>query len=214
MERQASSPKQVVGEANYEGILHSTQAEVQRLTFWALVISDAGGYTYGANGIWQVNTWEQLFGPSPHGAIWATPVARGDATVRWNAAWAGAAAPGALAWERFEPHQEWKQLAGSPEDVKAPFAAGIPGRVRVACHLPLPPDLPLVLETYGGGGARGWRALSCLLPGPAHRRGSRPWPGQTRCAWSLIGPSQPTVQEPYHVLRRADPYWCFPAIGL
>lgn len=60
----------LVGETNYEGILHSTQAEVQRLTFWSAILSGAAGHTYGANGIWQVNTRQQPYGASPHGANW------------------------------------------------------------------------------------------------------------------------------------------------
>jgi len=129
--RQPTMPV-VVGEANYEGILHSTQAEVQRLSFWASVLSGAGGYTYGANGIWQVNTWERPFGPSPHGANW------GNTPWREAMRLPGGTQLGLArrlleryAWERFEPHQEWVQPAGSPGNVKAPFAAGIPGRVRV-----------------------------------------------------------------------------------
>ena len=122
----------VVGEVNYEGIIHGTQAEVQRLTFWAAFLSGAAGYTYGANGIWQVNTAEKSFGPSPHGGNWGnTP---------WDEAFCK---PGSFqvglarelfdryAWWLFEPRQEWVNPSGSPDDINAPFAAGIPGEVRI-----------------------------------------------------------------------------------
>jgi hypothetical protein len=122
----------VVGETNYEGILHATQDEVQRLTFWSAFLSGAGGFTYGANGIWQVNTQAQPFGPSPHGATWGnTP---------WDVACRlpGSAQLGLarrllerFEWWRFRPHPEWVEPAGSPANVDAPFAAGIPGKVRV-----------------------------------------------------------------------------------
>ncbi len=122
----------LVGEVSYEGILHQTQAEVQRLTFWAAILSGAAGHTYGANGIWQVNTREQPYGPSPHGATW------GD--TPWEEAYK---LPGATQlglaktllqrypWWQFEPHQEWVSPSGGPENVNAPFAAGIPRKVRV-----------------------------------------------------------------------------------
>lgn len=122
----------VVGEVSYEGIIHGTQAEVQRLTFWAAVLSGAAGHTYGANGLWQVNTRERPYGPSPHGGTWGnTP---------WEDAYQ---LPGAFQvglarqllerypWWQFEPHQEWIEPCGSPEDVNAPFAAGIPEKVRI-----------------------------------------------------------------------------------
>lgn len=122
----------VVGEVNYEGIIHSTQAEVQRLTFWAAVLSGAAGHTYGANGIWQLNTAEKPYGPSPHGGTWG------------NTPWLEAShLPGSYQlglarqllehypWWRFEPHQEWVRPVGSPKNIEAPFAAGIPAEVRV-----------------------------------------------------------------------------------
>jgi len=38
--------------------------------FWSCMLSGACGHTYGANGIWQVNTREKPYGPSPHGMAW------------------------------------------------------------------------------------------------------------------------------------------------
>jgi len=121
----------VVGEVSYEGIIHGTQADVQRLTFWAAVLSGAAGHTYGANGIWQVNTRHRPYGPSPHGGNWGnTP---------WEDAYR---LPGSqhlglarkllerYPWWQFECHPDWVEPAGNPDDVAAPFAAGIPGQVR------------------------------------------------------------------------------------
>ena len=122
----------VVGEVNYEGLMHGTQDEIQRLAFWVSILSGAAGHTYGANGIWQVNTREKPYGPSPHGGTW------GD--TPWEEAYR---LPGAIQlglakgllqrydWWRFEPHQDWVAPAGGPENVNAPFAAGIPGQVRI-----------------------------------------------------------------------------------
>ena len=130
-ERKPTMPV-LVGEVSYEGIIHGTQAEVQRLTLWASLLSGAAGHTYGANGIWQVNTRERPYGPSPHGATWGnTP---------WEDAYQ---LPGSFQvglarqllerypWWAFEPHQEWVEPCGGPENVSAAFAAGIPREVRV-----------------------------------------------------------------------------------
>jgi hypothetical protein len=122
----------VVGETNYEGIIHAAQDEIQRLSFWAAMLTGAAGYTYGANGIWQVNCQGQPFGKSPLGHTWGN--------ISWEEA---SHLPGSIhlgkarslleryPWQRFEPHPEWVIPSGSPENVDAPFAAGITGLVRV-----------------------------------------------------------------------------------
>jgi hypothetical protein len=122
----------VIGEANYEGILNGSGAEIQRLTAWTTLLSGAAGFTYGANGLWQLNTRAQPYGPSPHGASWGhTP---------WEEAYRlpGSAHLGLAKrllqrydWPRFEPHPEWVSPCGGPGDIERPFAAGIPGQVRV-----------------------------------------------------------------------------------
>ncbi|MCX7705419.1 MAG: DUF4038 domain-containing protein [bacterium] len=60
----------VIGEVNYEGIGEACRQEIQRICFWASMLSGAYGYTYGANGIWQVNTQKKPYGPSPYGRSW------------------------------------------------------------------------------------------------------------------------------------------------
>ena len=122
----------LVGEVSYEGILHGSYDEVQRLAFWGCMLSGAAGHTYGANGIWQVDTRSQPFGPSPHGATWGTRP--------WEEAYR---LPGSnqlglakrllqrYPWWRFEPHQDWVAPAAGEDDYFGPYAAGIPGEVRV-----------------------------------------------------------------------------------
>lgn len=122
----------LVSEVNYEGIIHQTHDEVQRLTFWTAILSGAAGFTYGANGIWQINSRHQPYGPSPHGGNWGT--------TPWEEA---IHLPGArqlglarqllerFPWWDFAPHPEWVSPAGSATDIQAPFAAGIPGVVRI-----------------------------------------------------------------------------------
>jgi hypothetical protein len=122
----------LVAEANYEGIIHDTQAEIQRLLFWSSFLSGAAGHTYGANGIWQVNTKTQPYGRSPHGGNWGnTP---------WEEAYQ---LPGSYQlglarqlleryrWWEFEPSQEWSDPAANSKNVNAPFSAGISRQVRI-----------------------------------------------------------------------------------
>ncbi|MFP4384550.1 MAG: DUF4038 domain-containing protein, partial [Spirochaetia bacterium] len=126
----------IIAEANYEGIFHHTQAEVQRLTFWSAYLSGAAGYSYGANGLWQVNLPGAPYGPSPHGAVWGnTP---------WEEAMElpGSRQLGAArkyirekGWENLEPHPEWvsprAEDNGKAGDISRGYAAGIPGKLRV-----------------------------------------------------------------------------------
>lgn len=126
----------VDGEVCYEGIGESCRQEVQRLMFWACILNGAAGHTYGANGIWQVNTREEPFGPSPHGMAWG------------NTPWEDAMhLPGSrqiglakkllerYAWWRFEPHPEWVEPHWTDENYLQPYAAGIPGEIEIV-YLP------------------------------------------------------------------------------
>jgi len=134
----------LVGEVCYEGIMEASRQEVQRFMFWTSMLNGAAGHTYGANGIWQVNTKAKPYGPSPHGRSW------GD--VPWDEA---AALPGSrqvgvakallsrYRWWQMEPHPEWVEPHFGQKGYNAPYAAGIPGELRI---LFCPPvwDPPLV----------------------------------------------------------------------
>jgi hypothetical protein len=122
----------VEGEVCYEGIGEASRQEVQRLMFWACWLNGAKGFTYGANGIWQVNTREKPYGPSPHGMAW------GD--TPWEEAYQlpGSAQLGMAKrlleryeWWRIEPHPEWVEPHWSEQNYFLPFAAGIPGELRL-----------------------------------------------------------------------------------
>jgi hypothetical protein len=133
-EAYAREPRMPVinGEVCYEGIGEACRQEVQRLMFWASVLSGACGHTYGANGIWQVNTREQPFGPSPHGMSWGnTPW---DDAYRLPGSGQVGLAKRLLeryAWWRFEPHPEWVEPHWTQDDFFQPYCAGVPGQVRV-----------------------------------------------------------------------------------
>lgn len=148
--RAAEPPMPVIdGEVCYEGILEQSRQEVQRFMFWACMLSGAAGHTYGANGIWQVNTAEQPFGPSPHGRSW------GDTPWDTAADLPGSAQLGLAKelllrypWWRLEPHPEWVEPHWTAENYMRPYCAGIPGELR---FIFMPPmwDAPKVthLET-------------------------------------------------------------------
>lgn len=119
-------------EVCYEGIGEACRQEVQRLMFWTTLLSGACGFTYGANGIWQVNSRERRYGPSPHGMAWGN--------VPWEEAYQlpGSAHVGLgkrilerYPWWRFEPHPEWVAERWTEENYFGAYAAGIPGQLRV-----------------------------------------------------------------------------------
>lgn len=119
-------------EVCYEGICKSSYDDVQRYLFWMNIMLGACGQTYGANGIWQLNTFGQPYGVSPHGAHWgSTP---------WEVAYKlpGSFQVGAAKklwtrfdWWKFEMHPEWIEKPCSLSAMDGSFAAGIPGKVRV-----------------------------------------------------------------------------------
>ena len=123
----------LIGEVCYEGIQEASRQEVQRFMFWSALLSGTAGHTYGANGIWQVNTREKPYGLSPHGHSWGGPA--------WDIA---AALPGSgqlgmakallmrYSWWKLEPRPELIDPRWSKEDYWKPFAAEIPGEAVFA----------------------------------------------------------------------------------
>lgn len=120
------------GEVCYEGIGDMCEKKVQRIMFWACMLSGACGHTYGANGIWQLNGDEVPYGPSPHGMAW------GNTPWREAARFAGSIHVGLgkkllerYEWWRFEPHPEWIAPRWSTDNHMRGYAAGVPDGVRV-----------------------------------------------------------------------------------
>jgi hypothetical protein len=120
------------GEVCYEGIGGGCHQDVQRLMLWACILNGAAGHTYGANGIWQFNTREKPYGPSPHGMSWGN--------LPWEDAYQ---LPGSkqlgmavkllkrYKWWRIEPHPEWVEPHFTEFDYLKPYAAGIIGELRI-----------------------------------------------------------------------------------
>jgi hypothetical protein len=120
------------GEVCYEGLGEACRQEVQRYLFWAAMLSGACGHTYGANGIWQVNTREKPYGPSPHGMAWGdTPWEEAFMLPGSSQLGIGKRILERFAWWRFEPHPEWVEPHWTTENYFAGYAAGIPGEARI-----------------------------------------------------------------------------------
>ncbi|HTJ30396.1 MAG TPA: DUF4038 domain-containing protein [Acidobacteriaceae bacterium] len=134
----AAAPKMpvLIGEVCYEGIQEASRQEVQRFMFLSSILSGNGGHTYGANGIWQVNTREKPYGLSPHGHSWGGPA--------WDIA---AQLPGSgqlglakklltrYSWWKLQPQPDWIEPRWSKENYWRDFAAEIPGEAIIA-YLP------------------------------------------------------------------------------
>ena len=188
----AEPPVPVINaEVCYEGIGEACRQDIQRYYFWMCMLSGACGHTYGANGLWQLNRREQLYGPSPHGLMW------GD--TPWDDA---AQLPGAeqlgigkrilerYEWWRFEPHQEWIEPHATPEQPRQPFAAGIPGQVRV-CYIPARWNSPAILGLEQGSTYKA--AFVDPRTGQIHELGlAQP---NNEGTWHLQQPVMPALQD-------------------
>lgn len=125
----------IIGEAVYEGIGGQCKEQIQRLTFWASILNGACGYTYGANGIWQINRKEEPYGPSPHGMSWGdTPW---DEAMHLPGLKQLGIAKNLLEqykWWEFQIHPEWIETNVCDEDKARnyyPYVAGIPKEIRI-----------------------------------------------------------------------------------
>ena len=127
----------LVGEVTYEGHKQQNRQQVVRFMFWSCLLSGVAGHTYGAGGIWEVQTREHPYGASPWGG--------GYGDLPWDLAYRY---PGSqqlgwgkellmrYQWWRLEPHPEWVEPHWSKENYLLPFAAGIPAELRMV-YVPL-----------------------------------------------------------------------------
>lgn len=199
-EARAREPRMPVieGEVCYEGIGEACRQEVQRLMFWACMLSGAAGFTYGANGIWQVNRRDRPYGPSPHGMSWGdTPW--DEAAQLPGSAQLGLAKRllGSLPWWRFEPHPEWVEPHWTAQEYALPYAAGIPGEVRVA-YMPCLWNTPRLQGLEPGLSYRA--RLVSPVDGREYPLGSAQ--GDSQGCWSLPRPLFPVYQDWVLVLDR------------
>ena len=120
------------GEVCYEGIGEACRQEVQRLMFWASILNGAAGHTYGANGVWQLNSRKQPYGKSPHGMSWGNTPWR-DAYRLPGSSHLGMSKKllEKYKWWETEPHPEWIEPRFSGSDYFLPYSAGIKGELRI-----------------------------------------------------------------------------------
>jgi len=143
--RKLPSIPALVGEVCYEGILGSNGEDAQRFVFWTSLLNSARGHTYEANGIWQVNTKLAPFGPSPHGRSWGdTPWEEAYQLSGSRQVGIGKRLLERHPWWKYEPYPEWVELHWNKEDYLLPYAAGIPGKVRIILILGLGGGLSII----------------------------------------------------------------------
>ena len=118
------------GETCWEGMSGANWQDTQRFIYWTHMLSGAAGHSHGASGLW--NFHEKDDGWVGAWAIWS------DQTWREAKELPGAYQMGlgkklleTFEWHRFEPHPDWCTPHSSSENVRLPYAAGIPGQVRL-----------------------------------------------------------------------------------
>ncbi len=116
------------GEVCFEGMDGKSWNDVQRFLFWSNILMGTPGYSYGAEGIWQFNTKDQLFGASPAGNVWGN--------VPWDVAsqYRGSGQIGLgkkfiekFEWWKLEPAQD-RIECNTSDPVSVPFCAVIDER--------------------------------------------------------------------------------------
>lgn len=123
----------VNSEANYEGMGGQSWQDIQRLSFYISIFCGAIGYTYGANGLWQVNKKNTPYGPSPYKINWGDMPWEEAANLPGGTQVAlGAQFLMKFPWWKFEKHQEWVD-SQMKEFVcrKKVFCVGIPRQLRL-----------------------------------------------------------------------------------
>jgi hypothetical protein len=113
------------GEVCFEGMNGRSLNDVQRFLFWSNIMMGTPGFSYGAEGIWQFNTEEHLFGPSPMGNVWGN--------VPWEEAHAYRGSTEIGLGKKFLENYDWWKITPVPhrlesretDPVKIPFCAEI-----------------------------------------------------------------------------------------
>jgi len=161
------------GEVVYEGNMGGWNCPpTQRWAFWTCILNGAAGHTYGAGGLWNANSYDHLYGLSPAGF-------RKD-IQSWQEAYQlpgskqlgiGKAFLMRFPWWRLEPHSEWVEPHWSKEDYELPYAAGIPGELRIIfLSQQVPRTNPLKVVAFEPG--VNYRAFSfCARTGEEHQIG-------------------------------------------
>lgn len=119
-------------ETNYEGILGRSWQNIQRLSFYSSALNGMAGFTYGANGIWQLNLPGKPYGKSPHGRSWGdTPWQDAYQLPGSKQIGIGSRFMQQFEWWKLESHPEWVDPPYDPNNAYSNLAAGITGILRI-----------------------------------------------------------------------------------
>lgn len=115
------------GEPSYEGIAGSNWEDIQRAQFWTHMLSGAAGHTYGAHGVWAMNTEKfpgQYSGSAPY---WK------DAKAFSGSRFVGAGAKllRSLEWWTLVPRPDLVTPHQDADDRWAPYAAELADGTRL-----------------------------------------------------------------------------------
>lgn len=145
----AHEPKMPVvnGEGNYEGIMGRCWQNVVRLTFYHSMLNGAAGFTYGANGVWQVNERDNPYGPSPHGRAWGnTPWEDAMNLPGSGQVGLGGKFLARFPWWELQRQSSWYDQPKDEFDAYGVVVAGIPRKLRIA-YVPMcwnPPTIKAI----------------------------------------------------------------------
>ena len=104
----------LVGETVYEGTQQTNWQDTERFAFWVCMMNGAAGHTYGAGGIWQMNTKAIPHGPSPWGVTYEnTPWDEAMQMPGSKQVGIGKSILMKYPWWRFHPHPEWVEQGGT-----------------------------------------------------------------------------------------------------
>jgi hypothetical protein len=141
----------MIGEVAYEGLQQHNRQEVVRFGFWSAILSGEAGHTYGAGGIFEMESRKEPYGRTPDGD-WHSYL-----DEPWDVA---AQFPGAqqiawgkelllqFEWWRLEPHPEWVEPHWTEEKYRLPYGASIPGELFIVYLPTLLRDKPDALHQW------------------------------------------------------------------
>jgi hypothetical protein len=120
------------GEVCFEGMEGKSLADVQRYLFWSNMLKGTAGFSYGVEGIWQFNTLNERFGPSPGGNVWGNePWEIASQYLGSKHVGVGKQILEELEWWRIQPAPE-RQVDPLNELLSQAVCAEIPGQCFIA----------------------------------------------------------------------------------
>jgi hypothetical protein len=141
----------MIGEVSYEGLQQHNRQEVVRFGFWSAILSGEAGHTYGAGGIFEMESSKEPYGRTPDGDWHSYLDDSWDVAARFPGAqqisW-GKELLMQFEWWRLEPHAEWVEPHWTLEKYRLPYAAFIPGELAIVYLPTLVRDKPDSLHQW------------------------------------------------------------------